>query len=361
MNRLRARWFALLAGLLSALALGLGGCKKGEGPFSPPGADPAKPGGPASYLFCHWNVENFFDDKLDNRHGRGDAEYDSAFADNPDLLRLKLKKLGDALLKMNDGKGPDILAVVEAESERAAELLQKALNDRLKDKELHYRRPLMREVSVGRHIAPAILSRLPLKAGKPFDKRMRILEGRVTVNGHDLVVIAAHWTSRLGSKVGGRPAGDKQRRHYAERIYGRVRELWTANRKVDVLICGDFNDTPADPSVTEALHASDDERAVRQSGDELRLFNLLGGKDPRKFGTHYHSGWFIFDQLLVSPGMLDREGWSCDPASVRTVNALHQPGDSKRRPWKFGGPNYGGERGYSDHFPVTVELKVAGP
>jgi endonuclease/exonuclease/phosphatase family metal-dependent hydrolase len=360
MNALRARWFALLAGLLPALALALAGCKQGAGTNGPPGGDPAAPGGPATYLFCFWNVENFFDDRIDKRHG-ADKEYDSWFSRDPEILKAKLGKLTDALLKMNGGKGPDILAIVEVESLRAAELLKDALNARLGNKAPPYREVVMKEVSVGRHIAPAILSRVPLERGKLLDKRMRILEARLTVNGHELVVIASHWTSRLGSPVGGRPAGDRQRCHYADTISGRVRTMWTANPKVDVLVCGDFNDTPEDPSVTEHLRATADRQKVLRGGGGLQLLDLMGDRDPNRYGTHYHGGWLIFDHLVVTPGMLDERGWSCVPDSVETVKSLANPRDSKRRPWKFGGPNFGGERGYSDHFPVTVQLKVAGP
>jgi endonuclease/exonuclease/phosphatase family metal-dependent hydrolase len=369
----RARWFArpttllpalalgscILAVLLPVLALALGGCKKDAEQLPPPGADranPAAPGGPATYLFCSWNVENFFDDRADKHHAGVDKEYDTWFAENPDILKLKLKKLTDALLKMNDGKGPDLLAVVEVESVRAAELLQEALNAGLPDPALHYQHVLMREVKVGRHIAPAILSRLPLAPGKALDKKLRILEARVTVNDHKLVVIASHWTSRLGRKVGGKPAGAKQRAHYANEIYGRVRAMWTANPRVDVLVCGDFNDTPDDPSVTEHLRATGDKEEVLRAEGGLRLLNLMAGKDPNRFGTIYHGRWFIFDQLVVTPGMLDDQGWSCVPGSVQTVRSLT---NRNGRPWSFGGPRFGGERGYSDHLPVTVQLKVA--
>ena len=69
--------------------------------------------------------------------------------------------LADGILSVNEGKGPDILGVVEVESIRAAELLQQALNKRL-DPSLHYTNVLMREVSSGRHIAPVLLTRLPV-------------------------------------------------------------------------------------------------------------------------------------------------------------------------------------------------------
>src|SRR5581483_5035723 len=119
------------------------------------------------YLFCFWNVENLFDDRDDGRTGPGDREYDHWFAEHPELLQEKLDHLSQALLALNDGKGPDILAVAEVESVRAAELLQQALNRGLEKggvqgEEWAYGNVLMKEVSAGRHIAPAIITRLPV-------------------------------------------------------------------------------------------------------------------------------------------------------------------------------------------------------
>jgi endonuclease/exonuclease/phosphatase family metal-dependent hydrolase len=360
-----ARRFVLLAGLVLLLALAGAGCKRDSEPIAAPGTNPANPGGPASYLFCFWNVENFFDDKLDHRKGPGDREYDPLFADNPDLLQLKLKKLGDVLLALNEGKGPDILAIVEVESVRAAELLKDALNARLADPVLHYKNVVMKEVAGGRHIAPAVITRLRVLRDRTrlLGNRQRILEAHLDVNDHPLVVIASHWASRLEK------GSETRRASYANAIYGRVRAMYKANANVDVLVCGDFNDTPEDPSVTEHLHATGDVEAVLKPADGLRLLNLMAGKDPTRFGTHYYHRWFIFDQIIVSPGMLDPEGWSCDPKSVQTVRAtesprltLYNPRARVHYPWKFGGPRTPkGARGYSDHFPVTVQLKVAGP
>ena len=96
-----------------------------------------------------------------------------------------------------------------------------------------------------------------------------------------------------------------------------------------------------------------------RASDPPLFFNLMADKDPRGgFGTHYYNKWFIFDQIAVSPGLLDRAGWSCEPASVKTINTLYRPGDRLQRPWRFGGERDRGLRGYSDHFPVTVRLKV---
>lgn len=306
------------------------------------------------YLFCFWNVENLFDDRDDQRTGQGDKEYDPWLARNPDVLQLKLSKLTEALLKLNGGKGPDIFAMCEVESVRAAELLQQALNARL-DPSLHYTSVLMNEVKVGRHIAPAILTRLPVVKDRTrgYGARFRIIEGHIEVDGHKLIVLAAHWTSRLQKE------NEKGRHEYADKLYGAANAMYKSDPDADVLICGDFNDTPDDPAVVQSLHASGDEAAVRARPPHLALLNLMANKDAAAgFGTHFYNRWMIFDHIVVAPGLLDTKGWSCEPKSLQVVQTLTKPGDTRGRPWRFGGEKDSGPRGYSDHFPVTVRLKV---
>lgn len=306
-------------------------------------------------FFCFWNVENLFDDRDDGRTRPGDKEHDSWQANSPEMLRLKLEKLTGALLKMNDGKGPDILAICEVESIRAAELLKEALNAKLTNPELKYQHVLMKEINGGRHIAPAIITRLPVKADRTrtHGNRLRILEGHLHTGGKELIIIAAHWSSRI------RDDSDAGRASYADKIYGAANAAFISNPQADILICGDFNDNPDDDSVVKNLYAiGDRDRVVRESANGLWLLNLMADKSPAKFGTHYYSGWHIFDQIVVSPGLLDNKGWSCEVDSVAAVRTLTKPGDRIGRPWRFGGEKEKGDRGYSDHFPVTVKLRV---
>src|SRR5262249_29463870 len=137
----------------------------------------------AGYSFCFWNVENLFDDKDDGRIQKADREFDRWFAANPAILKLKLTNLSKALLEMNDGKGPDIIALAEVESPRAAELLMDTLNSRLENKNLHYQHVLMKDPSAGRHIAPAIITRLPVRRDKTrlHGRSLRILEAHIVV------------------------------------------------------------------------------------------------------------------------------------------------------------------------------------
>jgi len=344
MSRLRSLFPILLSVFI------LAGCSE-----QPEAATKTK--GSGGYLFCFWNLENLFDDKVDGWTDKPDKEYDVWFAEHPDMLRLKLDHLSAALVEMNGGRGPDIMAIAECESERAAELLRDALNVRLSNEQDHYTHILFKDPKGGRRIATAIITRLPVVADRThlLGKRQRILVGHIQINRHDLVVIASHWTSRLTEKEGEERQGHG-REDYADKIYGEFRAMWKRNPAVDLLICGDFNDTPDGKSVKDHLHAGSDSDALR-AGRTPILLDLFADKDPQRYGTHYHNRWFIFDQIVVSPGLLDDKGWTCDVDSVTTVRRTQRRNDRFGRPWSFGSPKRG-ERGYSDHFPITVKLRV---
>lgn len=319
-----------------------------------------KPGAPLSptagtgydIIFAFWNCENFFDDQNDNRTGPADKDYDPWYAKNPDILRLKLEKMTEAILSINSGRGPDILALCEVENIRAMQLLQGALNAKISDPRLRYQYLVMKEMNSGRHIAPAVLSRLPVNNSrtKVIGNRQRTIQCHLMMGEKELIVIATHWTSRLQD-------GDRQRMDYADKIYGACSAIYLSNPKADIIICGDLNDNPTDASIIKGLHSSANPAETVASTGSLRLFNLFGTWTPAAgTGSIFYQGWHQFDQILVSPGMLDAEGWSCDPSSVRVVNHLTKPADKNRRPWRFGGEKDTGPRGYSDHFPVTVRL-----
>ena len=170
-------------------------------------------------------------------------------------------------------------------------------------------------------------------------------------------MVASHWTSRLTDKTG------RGRANYADAIYGEYKGMYLAAREAGrplaFLVCGDFNDNPDDESVTDHLHATGDVEAVRNGGDELKLLNLMaplwkGGSASIYNGTKP----YLFDQICVSPGMLDDEGWSVEPDTARVVPKMALPNG---RPKRFGGPKDRRPltaRGASDHFPVVVRLRV---
>jgi len=363
-----------LVGVVLAALYFFAGTPQTPTPSPPPGDVPI--GEPSAelldrgeYLFCWWNVENFFDDKVDGWGTDPDKEYDAWFAGNPDLLNLKLDNLVNALIPLNGGIGPDILACCEVEDSRdkqttpgALLLLRDRLNARISDPGLRYREVVWRQMAGGRAIIAAILTRLPVD---PVQTRLvyrneRILQGVIRVRGHDLVVIASHWTSRLTDKTGDRRAA------YGDAIYGHVAGLYARDRDVPVIVAGDFNDPPESPSVERHLWATTDLAQVRASGAEPYLFNLMRQPSLAGKGTilaERGGGLEMFDQVVVSPGMVrpGSRGWTVDVDSVAIITAgtTYKPRTSTQlRPLRFGSPSTEGNRGTSDHLPVTVKLRL---
>jgi endonuclease/exonuclease/phosphatase family metal-dependent hydrolase len=316
-------------------------------------------GKPATVLFCSWNVENFYDDHHD---ANVRDEIEEWFGNDPAAFRTKVDHLAEGLLKMNDGVGPDIACLCEVESERCMEALRDAINAKLDAAglgERKYTHILFKLDNSGRHFAPAILTRIDVTADRTrkLGNRAngRILEGHLHHNGYELIVIVAHWTSRV--------TDDKDDGHrrmsYANDCYGRVNSILKQDPDADVVVCGDFNDEFRDASIQKGLRATSNIEDVRNSLDEPRLFDLFGNWRGDPAGTIYHEkNLFVFDHICVTRGLLDDKGWSCDPKSAK-IFAPKEFRSKNGQPLRFGNKNWRGERGYSDHFPVMAQFSVA--
>jgi endonuclease/exonuclease/phosphatase family metal-dependent hydrolase len=358
---------ALLVLLL--LGLGLGWWIEQRRSQSESSANPASTfSAKGDILFCHWNFENLFDDQDDPRR-QVDEEYDNWFARDAEARQLKYQRLAEALLRISGGRGPDIIAGNEVESHRAVELLRNELNRRLPADVPPYRHMAFVELrDAGRHIAPCVLSRLPLRDARLLGRRQRILEVLVTVDNYNLVLINSHWTSQLSDK-GDDPS--RGRGAYASVIAERLRHWYRQQPDVDLLVCGDFNTTPDDPLLRERLGLTDRTDLLNQWPP--KLFGLLLGKSADRYGTVYYSGKLhdgrhfsgplIYDQIAVSPGLLDDRAWTCLPDTLQVpTDGLVRSGTRSRQPWRFGGPGdqpFG--RGYSDHLPVLLTLRLLTP
>jgi endonuclease/exonuclease/phosphatase family metal-dependent hydrolase len=300
-----------------------------------------------SYLFCTWNVENFYDDVDDPRFA--DAEEDW-FGRHPEIVQEKVRLLADSLARQNAGQGPDIIAMVEVESRRSVELLRDALNNRLSP-DRQYTGIAFQENHTGRHNAPAILTRLRIddRKTRSFGIR-RILEVHLGDDDAPLIILISHWTSRLrGDTVSKRDA-------YADVLYERVEELCLRNPAADVLLSGDFNDEPDDPSLRDHLHTTADSTWVRPGANPV-LLDLMGQHDASRDGTYFASGrWEILDHIVVSAGLLDPAGWHVVADSLEVVHPIGLRAGKSRRPQRFGSANNPNPRGPSDHFAVSVTV-----
>ncbi len=350
-----------------AVALVVGGIalavysRRGDPTPEPPASTPVAPG---TVAFMFWNVENLFDDRDDRRNSTDDP-YDNWFAEDAAARKMKFEHLTEIILKQNGGNGPDILACVEVESIRAAELLRDALNEKVPAGQTKYEYVAMKELAAnaGRFMAPCIISKLPLDPARTKllgTNNLRVLETRVVANGAELTLVASHWTSQR-SDDGTRKGSGRDK--YASVIHEQYERSLAANPDVDFLVCGDFNDDPESDAVANVLGVTGDRAAVTATARPARLFGLLSGKPLDRFSTLYYDRdrtHSIFDQVAVSPGMLDAIGWGCEPDTVAVpTEGMSRAGKVPRRPWRFGDKNDSAvQRGYADHFPVTVNLKL---
>jgi len=325
---------------------------------------PSTPVPPGTVAFMFWNVENLFDDRDDRRNSTDDP-YDNWFAEDAAARKLKFDHLTEIILKQNGGNGPDVLACVEVESVRAAELLRDALNEKVPAGQAKYEHVAMKELATnaGRFMAPCVISKLPLDPARTKllgTNNLRVLETHVVANGAELTLVASHWTSQRADDGTRKGSG---RDKYASVIHEQYERYLSVKPDVDFLVCGDFNDDPESDAVAHVLRVTADRASVTPTARPARLFGLLSGKPLDRFSTLYYDRdrtHSIFDQVAVSPGMLDGVGWACDPDSVAVpTEGMSRAGKVARRPWRFGDRNDTAvQRGYADHFPVTVNLTL---
>lgn len=303
------------------------------------------PASPEGYLLTVWNVENLYDDVNDPRDN---DEMENWFGANPAMVARKLDLLAEHILRFNDGLGPDILALVEVENLRAVELLRDRLNRDLPP-EWRLLNIVHRDNLSGRRIEPAILTRLPVRHDRTrdFGPTRRMLLGVVEIDGHPLRLLVGHWTSRVTDQTG------EKRAEYA-RV---ARQAFLSARRedpaVDMILCGDFNDHPDDPSLVRVLGAGPE---PPPSPDDTRLVNLmfrLGPDSPAGRGTYVYRGeWTVLDHVVASPGLFDDRGWTVLPDTLLAGWGGDAP------PRSFGRPGSNPRRGPSDHLPVGVRLRV---
>jgi endonuclease/exonuclease/phosphatase family metal-dependent hydrolase len=318
----------------------------------------------SNYHLSFWNVENLFDvidsprrsDKLQRAIG-GELQ-----GWTEPVLARKLAQLASVVRQLGGGGGPDILGVCEVENRHVLERLCEVLE------------PLGRRYDIvhadtedGRGIDVAfIYDRDRFEAEEVFShyfiKRVATRDivqvNFRTTSGRLLVLIGNHWPSRLG----GRYESEPYRLLAGETIayfHERIRQIHGS--RVAVVAMGDFNDEPFDRSMVEyALCERQRDKVLRSNS--ARFLNLMWPVIGSEIGTHYHQNSAgVLDQVLVSAGMLrDDGGLRVLEDSVEINRFAGMVGAGLYPvPVRFGRGNTPNPDGFSDHFPVSVQVVEA--
>jgi predicted extracellular nuclease len=282
------------------------------------------------------------------------------------VLDRKLAQLASVIMRMNAGRGPDILGLCEVENRHVLDLLVKALT------------PLGRSYGVvhadtsdRRGIDVAFLYDRGVFHVKPAEVFSHFIVKRTATRdllqvtfrdpqGRQLVCIANHWPSRLGGQFESEPF----RIIAAETLaYFHERIIDILGKDVAVLALGDFNDEPFDRSL--AQHARTERTRAKVTRATLPAFlNLMWPPVGQLQGTHFHQNRpAVLDQMLASKGLLTgKSGFVVQPALTHVVAFPDMiKGGQYPQPRRFGRPSSRKDfdlDGFSDHYPIVAVLKA---
>jgi endonuclease/exonuclease/phosphatase family metal-dependent hydrolase len=265
----------------------------------------------------------------------------------PDLLKQKIKRVADAILSVNEGRGPDVLIVEEVENINVLNQLNEALGA------ARYTSVILIEGNDDRGIDQAMLSRLPLsgtprndaiplspnaKARKVPGKTRGLLQATFQLPGGELLtVFGVHFPSGSGAHI---------QRTQAIEFLNKKRAQLPESRLV--VVGGDFNIN------------SEEDKSYSVYAKDLKpwmVSHLVGCRTC--IGTEYYKTkkeWSFLDALGFSKNLswAQNSSWSLDVDSI-SIPTLHQEmlqadGTPKRFDAKTG-------TGVSDHLPVFAILR----
>ncbi|OJJ19885.1 endonuclease [marine bacterium AO1-C] len=305
-----------------------------------------------------YNVENLFD-TVDDPEKRdeeflpsGRKQWDAdRYAKKLDKLSLVLSKLGD--------EPPAIIGLCEVENKQVVEDLVKTKHlKKYNYKIVHYPSPDRRGIDVALIYRPEYFKVTSSKSYRLVDKNQPdfITRDQLLVTGEldndRMHFVVNHWPSRYGGQKKSAP-----RRMAAAKLTRSIADsLLNANRNARLIIMGDLNDNPTDPSLTKGLKAFD----KRPKGKNL--YNAMAPLYNKGIGSLcYRDKWFLFDQIIVSKALV--KGSKSQYRYLSKSAKVFAPDMLKQKEGRYKGypdRTYAGRRylgGFSDHFPVFIYVR----
>lgn len=176
------------------------------------------------------------------------------------------------------------------------------------------------------------------------------------ISGDTLDVFVCHFPSRYG----GEKESETDRFDAALTLHTICDSLHQIRKHSQILIMGDFNDTPENESIRKKLIG---EESLPDSSS-LTLHNIYSGYQPvSPLGSHKYQGeWSKIDQVIISSSLTDSTAaMHTKPNSFR----IYAPPFLliKDKTWRGERPfrTYYGfkyEGGYSDHLPLLLDFTI---
>lgn len=308
--------------------------------------EPQVPAREDSLLVMFWNLENFFDWKVDTTISNTSDEEFSSFGKRHWTKRRFLVKCGAVAKSIfwiadRHGMFPDVIGMAEIENRFALDrLLAETPLRRMDYGIVHYESHDPRGIDVAllyrkRRLKPLVSKPLKIKNedGSPLLTRDILLAGFLKSDGDSVVFLVNHHPSKYG-------ANSSWRREAAMSRLGEITDSLKGVGWRNIVAMGDFNDTPS-----STLEYS------------KTMVNLAAPLARKGHGTIKYSGkWELIDMFFISP-----EIKAANPGIDMTIERIpfltvKDNTHSGEKPLRtYSGPRYLG--GVSDHCPITVVIK----
>ncbi|MDC1197440.1 endonuclease/exonuclease/phosphatase family protein [Algibacter sp.] len=316
------------------------------------------------HTLAFYNLENLFDTINDPIKFDDYSPIMELKTNRGEAYRRKITNMARVIAEIGKDvthNTPAILGVCEVENK---DVLEDIVNDStLLEKNygiVHYDSPDSRGIDVAllyqkSLFMPISSSAHELKIYDTQTQKQITTRDQLLVSGKlegDLIhIIVNHWPSRRGGEARSRP-----KRVAAAQLNKRILDsLQAQDPYAKVIIMGDLNDDPTNPSVKNVLKA----KRKRKKVDFKGLYNPFEKFYRDGLGTTaYRDNWSLFDQIIVSKTLLEKDYTSFRyyQAGIFNKNYLITP-KGKYKGYPFRSWNDSGfSNGFSDHFPVYIYL-----
>ncbi|MFH6602954.1 endonuclease/exonuclease/phosphatase family protein [Maribacter algicola] len=308
------------------------------------------------YTIAFYNLENLFDTVDDPDTLDDDFTPNGSRKWTAKRYKRKLFKLARTISEIgfeSTQKPPVLVGVAEVENEMVVrDLINSEPLRKIDYGYVHYDSPDERGIDT------ALLyhrSFFEVLASEPItlyvadqngerDMTRDILYVHGKMNGEEVHVFVNHWPSRRD----GADETQYKRILAAETICNFMLKIEAAHEDPNYIIMGDFNDNPESTSIQTLMKSA----ALYNPMEKLH--------SPFERGsTSYKRSWSLFDQIIVSHNYFNykKRTHSFAHANIFDDRFLKEySGKYKGNPFRtFAGKKYLG--GYSDHFPVYIQLK----
>ena len=314
------------------------------------------------HTIAFYNLENLFDTINDPTKFDEASPMMELKTNRAEVYKKKVHNMARVIADIgleDTNNSPAIIGVSEVENR---EVLEDVVNDSLLlDKDygiIHYHSPDARGIDVAllyqkKLFTPKSTSSHELKIHDNYTRKRVYTRDQLLVSGNldgELIhVIVNHWPSRSGGEARSRSkrvAAAKLSKHLVD-------SLQVIDPYAKILVMGDLNDDPINSSVKDVLKAQKNRKRVGLKG----IYNPYEGFYKDGLGTTaYRDAWSLFDQILVTKPLLEKDFSSFRFYKAGIFNKhylITKKGQYKGYPFRSFS-NGGFSNGFSDHFPVFV-------